>query len=320
MRCPFLREAQVKFCKASAFKKMIVRTPLHPENEKCSSPEYVTCPAAKQYHEELPSQSHCPFLQESLAQYCSAAAVTKYVPYSESVLSRCGNESHRYCELYQALAHPALDEVPSLDDHSAPKKQKAWTNEHEVEGVRMPSWLAYSSNHMWLDSGADGSYHVGVDAFFSRAFGTVERVDFVSGKGVTRPAAVFTVNGVDFQLVFPQRMLITSTNAYLRYCPDKLYFEPYNAAWLFEGKDLKDASTDKGAGVSDGLLRDEKARTWMSEEVHRLSTFVHDQYSRREGLMMDGGQFADGFAQLLGRDELLQLCNEFFSPYSNWRY
>ncbi|MFZ4621995.1 MAG: hypothetical protein ACOYNS_15645, partial [Bacteroidota bacterium] len=106
MRCQFLREAQVKFCRASAYRKMIVRLAEQTENERCSSKEYVTCPAAKQHLEVNPSSSHCPFLHESLVQYCTAAAVTKYIPYTESVLSQCGTDSHKYCELHLALAQP----------------------------------------------------------------------------------------------------------------------------------------------------------------------------------------------------------------------
>ena len=108
MRCPFLREAQVKFCCASEFKKMIVRSQGDESNEICSSSAYAACPSVKQRHEELPSQAHCPFLQESLVQYCSGASVVKYVPYSDPSLSRCGTSSHRYCELFLMISHPNL--------------------------------------------------------------------------------------------------------------------------------------------------------------------------------------------------------------------
>ena len=122
MRCPFLREAQVKFCRASAYRKMIVRLAEQPEHERCSSREYVNCPAAKQHMEDRPSIDHCPFLHESLVQYCTAAAVTKYIPYTESVLSQCGTESHKYCELYLGLAQPQECTVGSMSD-GCPRKE-----------------------------------------------------------------------------------------------------------------------------------------------------------------------------------------------------
>ena len=315
MRCPFLREAQVKFCQASAFKKMIVRTPSSSDDEKCSSSEYVNCPAAKLHREELPSQSHCPFLQESLAQYCSAAAVTKFVPYSESLLSRCGSESHRYCELFLSMAHPDYSDGQK-ETNAAPDGAQ----DYIVEGLRMPVGLSYSPNHMWLDVNDDGCYHAGVDALFAKVIGRVERVSFLTARGVNRPAAVLTVNGVDIQVVFPNRMLVTGTNTYLRADPERLISEPYGSGWLFEGKMAKDDAGEKETAALDGLIRNGEARNWMVDEVRRLSEFVHDQYARQQGVMMDGGTFAGGVALQLNRDEILNLFNEFFSPYASWRH
>ena len=106
MRCPFLREAQVKFCQVAPARKMIPRIPVLGVHEKCNSADYMTCPAAKEYHEVVPNQDHCPFLQESLMQYCEAAPVIKFLPYSESILSRCGNDDHLRCEVYLSMADP----------------------------------------------------------------------------------------------------------------------------------------------------------------------------------------------------------------------
>ena len=149
--------------------------------------------------------------------------------------------------------------------------------------------------------------------------GRVERISFLTPRGVHRPAAVFTVNGVDVQIVFPNRMLVTGTNSYLRANPDKLISEPYSAGWLFEGRDPKDQSNEQGVNTSEGLINKSRARTWMADEVHRVSAFVHEQYSRQQGVMMDGGTFCSGVALQLNRDEILNLFNEFFSPYASWR-
>lgn len=104
MRCPLLREAQVRFCTASPYRKLIVRLPVKPEQERCSCAEYVHCPSARQHFEERPSADHCPFLQESLMQYCGAAAIPKYIPYSEAVASRCSGDGHCQCVAFAARA------------------------------------------------------------------------------------------------------------------------------------------------------------------------------------------------------------------------
>ena len=133
-------------------------------------------------------------------QYCAAAPVAKLVPYSESLLSRCGNDSYRYCELYLSMAHPG----PPAD---------------EVDGIAMPAGCSYAANHMWLEVGEDGKCHAGIDAFLSRALGKVERIRYVWQQGLHRPAAILTAGGADWEVVFPNPLLLTGCNLYLRANP-----------------------------------------------------------------------------------------------------
>jgi len=102
MRCPFLKDAVVRYCSVSGFKKMIAQVPGHEGEEKCSGASYADCSVARQHGIAIATEPRCPFLQESQAQYCSAAAVTKFIPYSGVSISRCGGEDHRVCELYVA--------------------------------------------------------------------------------------------------------------------------------------------------------------------------------------------------------------------------
>lgn len=103
MRCPHLKETTVKYCRISAFKKMIAQTPGQADYEKCSSEDYAACPMARQHGTTMATESRCPYLQESQAQYCSVAPVTKFIPHSNTGPSRCGGGGHQTCELY--LAH-----------------------------------------------------------------------------------------------------------------------------------------------------------------------------------------------------------------------
>jgi glycine cleavage system H lipoate-binding protein len=297
MRCPFLREAQVKSCHASSFKKMILRSTDHPDMEKCSSPDYVNCAAAKQHHEEEPDGTRCPFLQESLVQYCSAAPVVKYVPYSESMLTRCGTDNHRYCESYLSLAQPEKHHDGNTDD------------------ISLPDHLSYSDNHMWLDVSEDGTCHVGVDALAARVFTPVESISFISHSGDQRPAAVLTIHGVDMQMVFPNRMAVTATNSSLRSNLGNLFRDPYYRGWLFEGR----AADGKGTTRA-GLRRDAEARKWMDREIRRMSEFIHSHVTGAlpagERFAMDGGIVHESILRQMNREEALRLYHEFFSPYA----
>jgi glycine cleavage system H lipoate-binding protein len=209
------------------------------------------------------------------------------VPYSESVLSRCGNHRYRYCELYLAMANPA---PPAC----------------EVDGLPVPDGLHYSANHMWLDVGEDGVCHAGMDAFLSRALGVAERVGFVWQSGQHRATAVVTVNGVDHDIVFPNPFLLTGCNLYLRTNPAPLATDPYTGGWLFEG-----VATPE---TTEHLLQGAAARQWMEQEQHHINEFLQ-QLPRSDGrFAADGGIFVQGLARHLDREHMLALFHEFFSP------
>lgn len=310
MRCPFLRETQVQSCRASSIRKMIAQMPGQSAPERCTSDAFRECPAAKPLLGDDVSAGRCPFLHESLVQYCGAASLTKYIPYSEAVLSHCGTESHRYCELFLAFAHPGA---------AAPAETAHPDTGETVEGVRMRPDLRYAPNHMWADVGEDGTVHVGVDGFLAGLLGSVDRINFVTVSGTQRPAVVFTVNGTDVNMVFPLRMRITGVNTALKTYPSRLFADPYTHGWLFEGSSLEDAA---GTGHA-ALLTGSEAVHWMTDEVRRVAAFVHGMshapVASGEVLMADGGTPQPGFARQLSREQIHHLFNEFFSPLAGWK-
>jgi glycine cleavage system H lipoate-binding protein len=285
MACPFLKEAQVKYCRTASVRKLIPLAAGVRAEEKCSSPSFSSCPVYRANPEEEGPGAACPYLHSSLMQFCGAAPVTRFVPYSESLLSRCGNDGYRYCELYLGMAHPAQP--------------------RETDTLPVPDWLRYSANHMWLDLSSDGSCHVGIDAFLSRAVGRVDRVSFLSQKGNHRPAAVLTAGGVEFEVMFPNPVLLSGCNLYLRADPGRIAAEPYTAGWLFEGTALADTAA--------GLIPAPQARDWMDREQKRMSEFLQDG----TGTSADGGLFARGAVRLLEHDRMRTLFHEFFSPYAS---
>jgi len=293
---------------------MIVRLAEQPEHERCSSQEYVDCPAAKQHLEDRPSIDHCPFLHESLVQYCIAAAVTKYIPYTESVLSQCGTDSHKYCELFLALAQP--NESVTSSDSSSHSKNGV---QSDLDDVQIPEDLFFSPNHMWLDVGADGVCHIGIDAFLTKVLGTADQITFITTKGNHRPTVSFTVRGVDLQFVFPLSMNITRANTYLRTNPQKIFADPYTVGWLFETTEEKTKNVNQKI---DGLISGKEVYPWMKKELERMTTLAHTISAQPDMkgavLMADGGDFQSGFVKHVPKEELLKLYNDFFSPLAAW--
>ncbi len=290
MTCPFLKEAQVKYCRAVSQRKLIPMTLSGRVEEKCSSAGYISCLV---YRAQAPGEGTavvCPYLCESLMQYCGGAPVAKFVPYSESLQSRCGNDGYRYCELYLSMAHP--------EDTC-----------NEVHGVAMPEWLGYSANHMWIDVTEGGMCHAGIDAFLCRALGKIDRIAYVWQQGVHRPTAVLTAGGSDFEVVFPNEILLTACNLYLRADPAHLTANPYGS-WLFEGR--------VEPRTLEGVRRGAEARQWMEHELSRISQFLQDHAGMGE-FAADGGHFSSNLVGHLERDQMLALFHEFFSPFASGR-
>ncbi|HET9315870.1 MAG TPA: hypothetical protein VFQ51_09785 [Vicinamibacteria bacterium] len=307
MRCPFLREEQVKSCRAVPFRKPLARTALKGTDERCSSPDHVLCPAAPPSREAHPAPSRCPFLLESLVQFCAASPVARYVPWSQSPELRCGHDGHRFCELFVAVA--------GSGGRGPATARPSDCRIADVGGVPMPAWLYYAPNHLWLDVGDDGLAHLGVDAFVTQLVGSVERLTFLTLKGTVRPAVVLTVHGVDLTLAFARPLQLVAVNTRLRSNLDRLAADPYGLGWLFEAR-VGDGRAAPGDPLLDGLLEGAAARAWMAEEATRAARFVHEQIAPRSPLgtlLADGGALAPGALRHLDRDQVLRLFAEMFS-------
>jgi glycine cleavage system H lipoate-binding protein len=308
VRCPFLREEQVKSCRAAPFRLTLASSATRAADERCTSPAHETCPAVHESREAHPSPGRCPFLQESLVQFCAASTVPSYVPWTSSPELRCAGDGHRFCELYLALAG-AHRRGPGRAPSTPGEAETA-----RVEGVLMPGWLSYAPNHMWLDVGDDGLCHVGVDDFLVQVVARVERLAFLSLKGVCRPAVVLTVGGVDLTLAFAHPLRLVAVNTRLRADLGRLVADPYGAGWLFEARlEHRRGGPDETAGLDDGLRRGAPAREWMAGEVRRLTRFAHDRLAAGPSpLPADGGRFAPGLLDHLDREEALRLLADLF--------
>ncbi len=298
MQCPFLRETQVESCRHSLVKKLIVRNPESLASERCSTDRHVECGLYAGAPQEFADFGRCPYLDESLVQYCAAAPVQKYIPFSEAVLSRCGTAAFHYCDLYITMAHPEESDVPHVD------------------GIAVPPWLHYTANHMWLDASEDGVYHIGIDAFLARTLGQVDRIVYLTTRGVCHPAVVLSAGATDYHMVFPNRVLVANPNVYLRANPAKLTSDPYRSGWLFECR-----PATEGADARSGLYAGgPEATRWMQSEFDRMSAFVHKfagtSTTGEDVLMADGGGFAPDLLRYLNREQTARVYHEFFSPAS----
>jgi glycine cleavage system H lipoate-binding protein len=307
MSCPFLKETEVRSCDVSPVRKMIPRTDGSPDDEKCSSPGHVECALLRGRDASAAPRTACPHLRTTLVQYCAAATVTRFIPYSEALTSCCLTEGYRYCDLYVSWAEP----------------ERALRIASGAGAVEVPPHLAFSPNHMWLDLREDGTWHMGLDGFFAKIAGEVEKVSPLETCGACLPAAAVTVGGVDVPIVFPGRLHLGGVNPGLRIDPLPITRDPYGRGWIFQGREpLASAGADRDAGL-DQLLAGGAALEWMRGESERIVLYVRDRLWRPSlsgaPLVNDGGIVAGPIARHLDREDRLQLFNAFFSPRAVWR-
>lgn len=284
MNCPFLRETPVRYCRRGP--RILIPRGQPAASERCNGPAFAECPVYLAHPEDAHG-AHCPLLEETLMQYCSAAAITKFVPYSEAILSRCGSGSYEYCDLYLDLAKPAA--VPQEDE------------------IEVGERVRYTRNHLWLDLAGEGQCHIGIDAFLARMFGKADGIGYLTPGGTARPAAVVRVGGVDFPVTFPARVALTGCNLYLRAEPARLTASPYTSGWLFEA----DLDRPQRARFESQLMSAGQAHAWMEAETRRMNESLQ---SRGGALRADGGVFARGVLSSLAREDALRLFHEFCPP------
>jgi len=302
MRCPFLREAQVKSCSASPYRKAITRIPGHDTTERCLSTTWKTCTTTKEHIEEHPSLDRCPFLVESLAQYCSAVPGSSYVPYVGDFVSRCSSESHAYCEAFLTKDQAR---------HQGVSKTSIPEFEKNLDG------MIFSRNHLWMKTHDDGSCHIGMDGFLSDLLMDIEKIDYPCEKGVCFPAAVVTVRGTELILKFPRNLQLTRVNTYLRARPSDITSHPYTLGWFFEGT-VPAQEVHPGAEPTDAvLITGESAKRWLEREPVRLTYFLREKIvANRAGefaTMLDGGVFSRDLIRHLTQEEIQLLFREFLS-------
>ena len=215
---------------------------------------FTSAPLFRRPNSALASGDKCPLLDERPVRYCSAASIPHYVPWSEQA-GQCGGSGHLYCDLWLSVARPR---VPGPGSHDP-----------NVNGIAVPRDLWYAPNHLWLHN--DGhACHIGIDGFLARILAKVDTISFVTTSGVHQPSVVLSVCGVDWALVFPNKVMINSVNTYLRHAPERLIADPYGAGWLFEAWPVPSAK-DGAEAMESGLIDGEQGFAWMQSEVDGLA-------------------------------------------------
>lgn len=292
MTCPFLREARVWGCRSSNLRKLIPRSTAVLPGTRCLNGGYSRCPNFSGSAGAASSAAGvCPDLVESIAQYCAAAPVTKFIPYSEAVLIRCGSSAYRYCDQYLDQTGPGRGGLA------------------ETDSISVPDDLLYAKRHWWFDLEEEGPWHAGLDAFTARLTGAADRVGFIPAGTCSAPAVVLTAGARDFTFTLPECLSVSATNLQLRLHPRRIFEDPYTRGWIFEGR----LTARQGAELRQRLWDARRARLRMEEDARLVNELLH-QYGRQEcATLGDGGLFEVGILTKLDTDAAYALMHELAS-------
>ena len=123
------------------------------------------------------------------------------------------------------------------------------------------------------------------------------------------PTAVLHGSGLDLEVVFPNPLLLTGCNLYLRADPARLASEPYTGGWLFEGMPLPETTK--------GLVKGATAREWMEQEQRRMNEFLQQSQGPALRRRPTAACSARVWPRCCRRDRMLALFHEFFSPLAS---
>ena len=295
MQCPFLKETRVRWCRAAGIRKPIPEAQSDDAACRCLDERFRDCrwlpPAAR------PAAPPCPYLDQALVQYCEAAPLTRFVPFSEPLLSRCGSDAHRYCDFYVEILRAARPAFAGQE-------------------FCAPQDLLYTRNHWWVDLQGDGLCHLGLDAFLARLLGDVERAAVMTTRGIACPVAVFTCRGIDFTATFPVPLAVEAANPHLRIDPRRMLREPYSLGWLIRGR----LAGPGREALMPLLMPAAEAREAMEEDARRVNEMLQARaHAAAPSAMADGGLFEPGLLGMLEREEALRLFHEFCPPLAGQR-
>ena len=134
---------------------------------------------------------------------------------------------------------PAIGPVPAIYVHLSPKHANPERQHVPIGGIMsdIPANLRYSTDHLWVQPGADGLVRVGVTDFAQQSLGDVVNVSPPKpGDDVTAGEACGDIESVKSvsDLVAPVTGTARTRNDELAEAPDLVNTDPYGQGWLFE--------------------------------------------------------------------------------------
>jgi glycine cleavage system H lipoate-binding protein len=163
----------------------------------------------------------------------------------------------------------------------------------EIQGVQFPQGYYLHKGHSWVRMESGGEVRIGLDAFASRLFGRLEKVDLpLMGIPLKQGQESIGLGRQAWhaELLAPLSGVVTAANTQVLERPGLVEKDPYGEGWLLMAY-ADDLRSDMKA-----LLMGEEASSHLEKEIGTLHTIIEAQLGP---LAADGGQLVgDIFSHL----------------------
>lgn len=277
IRCPFLKDEKVAFCKAFLMKKMLPYERLYLKDNICMTEEHRNCAIHRDKEGEQISHStskkFCPYLEVEDVLFCGVYPVKKMIPSSAFKLEcPCTTEAYSDCPAYRQIA----------------RGDAVYSESATIRGFRLDDAVYYHRGHLWLRR-ANGKVRLGLDDFGQWLLGEIEQILFPRLEeqvGRSQTLLQISCSHGTAEIASPLSGRVAKINEGVCQDSSLASTDPYGAGWLVELLLAEDELAHLEQRGEEFFAAPE-ARTWLEAEVDRL----HDVLATEIGVTMgDGGQ------------------------------
>lgn len=287
MKCPFLEEVVVRYCKAYPIRKMI---PCSSEENTCIGDGHFGCSTFQEMAgDDLNLKEEMMAKTDSTShEYPSLKASSNFFPPYWSKICRPSN-----CPacIYRSQCYAA---------------EGKWLKEPVlVSGFVMQRGLHFSRTHTWAKTRKAEAVRVGFDDFAQKLLGNITKVELPEmGSTVKQGESSWRVKcgSRSADLLSPIDGEVIDVNEKLFKDTSLINEDPYGNGWVLT---LKPYHLEKDLKL---LYQGDQARTWLENDADRL----HRRVAKDLGVTVaDGGQLIEVINKRLPAKEWKKLVHDF---------
>jgi len=207
-------------------------------------------------------------------------------------------------------------EVPAAQPAAAAAVPAAEAASELLGTLDEPEGLFYNPSHSWAFLEMDGRVKVGLDHFFQRVFGKIDKIEVPApGEDLEQGSAAIVVTSGERSLKarMPVGGQIEKVNQRVLSDPRILLRDSYNEGWILR---LKPKNFLESTG---SLIFGKYAREWLAGEIKRLRDFLIKHVTSEDvsmRTMYDGGVPVHGVSGLIDDKLWATVKEEFFGDES----